>query len=136
MDKKEAQTQCRNFAVKIVQLYRHLSNNKKEAVLSEQLLRSGTGIGANLAKADCAINKNEYLTRLYSALQDCAETKYWLDVLNASGVLTEFEYNSHTQDCDTLQNMFLLAIKSLRAAINPGAAANAAVTPAPAAKQA
>jgi four helix bundle protein len=109
----------KTFSVKIVQLYKHLAGNKKEIVLSEQLLRSGTGIGASLAKADCAINRQEFLGKIYTALQSCAETKYWLELLNDTGLITEYEFNNTFQDCEELRVMLRTAIKSLQAGKEP-----------------
>jgi four helix bundle protein len=102
------------FSVKIVQLYKHLSLNKKETVLSEQLLRTGTGIGAVLAKTDCAAGKEEFLGMLYTALKSCAETKYWLELLNDTALITEYEFNHTIKDCEELQGLLAAGIKHLR----------------------
>jgi four helix bundle protein len=102
------------FSVKIVQLYKHLSINKKETVLSEQLLRAGTGIGATLARADCAVNKQEFLGMLYAALKLCAETNYWLELLSDTALITEYEFNNTIQDCKELRELLLSGIKNLR----------------------
>lgn len=64
----------RKFAVRIVRLYQFLCNERKEFVLSKQLLRSDTGIGANLAEAECAISKKDFLSKIYIALKECSET--------------------------------------------------------------
>jgi four helix bundle protein len=102
------------FSVKIVQLYKHLSLNKKETVLSEHLLRAGTGIGATLAKTGCAANKQEFLGMLYAALKSCAETKYWLELLSDTALITEYEFNNTIQDCEELQDLLSAGIKSIR----------------------
>jgi four helix bundle protein len=120
MDKNEAREKCGVFSVKLAQLYRHLSHNKKETVLSERLLASGANIGANLVRADCVPGKNEYLLKLYAGLQDCAETAYWLEVLYESDYLTEFEYNNLSRDCEELRQIFIMAIKNLRNALSAG----------------
>lgn len=69
------------FAIRIVNLYKHLSGDKKENVLSKQILRSGTSIGANLAEAECAISKNDFVSKVYIALKESSETQYWLKLL-------------------------------------------------------
>jgi four helix bundle protein len=120
MDKNEAREKCGLFTAKLALLYKHLSHNKKETVLSERLLVSGASIGANLVRAGCVPSKNEYLLKLYAALQDCAETAYWLDVLYESEYLTDFEHTSHSRDCEELRQIFVMAIKNLRAAVNTG----------------
>ena len=67
---------CLDFAVDIVNTYKHLCEDKKEYVLSKQLLRSGTSVGANLAEAEYAISRNDFLAKLYIALKETSETLY------------------------------------------------------------
>jgi four helix bundle protein len=116
MDNNETKTKGRQFAVKIAQLYKNLSNNKKENVLSDQLLRAGAGIGANLAEAECAANKDGFVAKIQEALQKCAVTKYWLEILKEADFITEFEFNNAIQDCDELRKILFYTIKSLKAA--------------------
>ena len=104
----------RAFAVKAVLLHKQLSARKKESVMSVELLRSGAGVGAELAKAECALGKNDRLAMIYKALQGCAETKYWLELLNDTDYLTEFEFNDTLKDCDELGKLLLSLIKTLR----------------------
>jgi four helix bundle protein len=104
----------KDFSVKIVQLYKHLSINKKETVLSEQLLRTGTGIGATLARAACATGKQEFLGMLYTALKSCAETKYWLELLNDTALITEYEFKNTIDDCEELRGLLAAGIKKLQ----------------------
>lgn len=76
-----AKYKSKKFAVRIVKLYKYLCDTKKEYVLSKQLLRSGTSIGANLEEAECAISKKDFLVKIYISLKECSETKYWLELL-------------------------------------------------------
>ena len=76
------------FAIRIVRLYQYLCSEKTEFVLSKQLLRSGTSIGANLAESECAISKKDFLAKVYIALKECAETLYWLELLRENGYLS------------------------------------------------
>jgi four helix bundle protein len=115
MDNGVTKTKSRQFAIKITQLYKALSNNKKEHVMSEQLLRAGTGIGANLAQAECAATKNDFLAKIQEALQKCAETRYWLEILSESDFITEFEFKSCLEACDELRKILFYTIKSLKA---------------------
>ena len=102
----------REFAVKAVNLQKQLSARKKESVMSEELLRSGAGVGADLVKAECAMNKNDQITKVHMALQKCVEAKYWLELLNETGYLTEFEFNDTLKDCDELGKMLMVRIKA------------------------
>lgn len=77
------------FALQIIDVYKHLVNDKKEYVMSKQLLRSGTSIGANLKEADQAISKKEFIAKAQISLKEAAETEYWLELLTKSGYLEE-----------------------------------------------
>ena len=102
----------REFAAKVVFLHKQLSARKKESIMSEELLRSGAGIGATLVRAECAMGKNDQIVKMYKALQDCAETKYWLELLNENDFLTEFEFNDTMKDCDELGKLLVAWVKS------------------------
>jgi four helix bundle protein len=112
---KDLKQNSRAFAVKVVLLHKQLSARKKETVMSEELLRSGASIGAELAKAECSLNKNDQFARLYKALQNCAEAKFWLELLNDTDLLTEFEYNDTIKDCSELGKLLVARVKSFRA---------------------
>ena len=88
---KTVKYKSKKFAVRIVRLYRYLCDEKKEYVLSKQLLRSGTSIGANIAESECAISEKDFLSKIYIALKESAETIYWLDLLFETDYLSEIE---------------------------------------------
>jgi four helix bundle protein len=121
MDNNATKTKTKQLAVKIVQIYKNLANNKKEYVMSEQLLRAGTGIGANLAEAECAANRVGFVAKVQESLQKCAETRYWLEILSESDYITEFEFKNTVEDCDELRKTLFHMIKSLKATPTPGA---------------
>ena len=93
------------FAIRIVRLYRHLCDEKKEWVLSKQLLRSGTSIGANIVEAQAAMSKKDFLAKMYISFKECCETEYWLELLHETGYLSDFEFESVHQDNNTLKKM-------------------------------
>lgn len=101
---KESTIQVKSeaFAARIIRLYRHLCANGKEYDLFRQLLRSGTGIGSNVAEAECAISGKDFLSRMYIALKEASETKYWLRLLKRTGYLSEREFFSIYRDADEL----------------------------------
>ncbi|MDE7402031.1 MAG: four helix bundle protein, partial [Muribaculaceae bacterium] len=92
----------KDFAIRIVKLYEYLTSNKQEYTLSKQLLRSGTSIGANLSEAVCGISFKDFTHKVYISLKECAETKYWLELLFKTGYLNESEYSSIDTDCTEL----------------------------------
>ena len=112
MDQKIKQ-KSREFAVKVVLLHKQLSARKKETVMSEELLRSGAGVGAELSKSECAMGKNERIAKIYKALQNCVEARYWLELLNDTEYLTEFEFNDTAKNCDELGKIIIALIKAM-----------------------
>jgi four helix bundle protein len=96
-----------DFAVRVVKLYRHLTENKKEYVLSKQLLRSGTSIGANVEEAIGGQTRKDFGTKINLAYKEARETRYWLRLMKATDYLSESEANSMLNDCD--ENLKILA---------------------------
>ena len=102
------------FSVRIVRVYQYMCSEHKEYVLSKQLLRCGTSIGANINEAQYAISKKEFLSKMYIAFKECAETMYWLKLLLRTDYLTESQYNSIIQDCNELHALLSSITKSAR----------------------
>ncbi len=102
------------FALRIIKLYRHLKSEKHEFVMSKQLLRSGTSIGANVAEAEYGVSRSDFLAKMYIALKECAESLYWLDLLHESEYLNEREFRSMNQDGEELRRMLSAITKSTR----------------------
>ena len=107
------------FAIRIVRLYQYLTDKKKEFVLSKQLLRSGTSIGANRAEAQYACSKKDFLLKNTIALKECAETIFWLDLLHATDYLTPKQFTSMNADCEELLKMLIAATRTLKTEQNP-----------------
>ena len=87
-----------DFAVRIVNLYKYLTTEKKEFVLSKQLLRSGTSIGANVAEAQRAHSTADFVAKLKIALKEASETQYWLKLLWKSNYITLQQFESMHRD--------------------------------------
>jgi TIGR02436 family protein len=104
----------KRFAVRIVKLYTRLRDEKHEYVMSKQLLRCGTSIGANLSEAEFAISENDFLAKLYIALKETAETLYWLELLHETGYMTDAEFSSIGQEADEIQRMLSAATKTIK----------------------
>lgn len=103
------------FAIRIVKAYQHLSENKREFVLSKQLLRSGTAIGALSREAEQAQSKADFINKLSIALKEANETSYWLSILKDTNYLSEEQYNSLIIDSQELIRMLVSSIKTLKA---------------------
>jgi four helix bundle protein len=104
------------FAKRIVKLYKYLTDEKREFVLSKQLLRSGTSIGANIAEAECGISKKDFLAKMYIAFKECAETQYWLELL-LDDYINQTEYISIKHDCDELMKMLTAITKTTNSSL-------------------
>ena len=102
------------FAVRIVHLHKHLCSNKKEYILSKQLLRSGTSIGANIAEAQQAQSRADFTAKLNIALKETSETKYWIRLLKETDYLTNAESSSILTDCCEIEKLLVSILKSLR----------------------
>lgn len=93
------------FAIRIVNAYRYLCNGKKEFVLSKQLLRSGTSIGANIAEANGAISSADFRSKMLIAYKECLETKYWLSLLKDTGYFEAKAFDSIHRDAEELSKI-------------------------------
>ena len=100
------------FAVRIVRLYKHITESKKEYVLSKQLLRAGTSIGANVAEAQQAQSRPDFISKLSIALKETSETKYWLRLLRECEYLSEMVFNSVFRDCVEIEKLLVSIVKT------------------------
>ena len=105
------------FALKIIKLYKYLCNTHREYILSKQLLRSGTSIGANAKEGAYAQTKADLITKLFIAQKECAETEYWLELLHESGYIPKEEFDSIYNDCQELIKILIAATKTLQGKI-------------------
>ena len=103
-----------DFAVRIVNLYRYLKAEKSEYVLSKQLLRSGTSIGANIHEAVNAQSKADFIAKMYIALKEASETEYWLKLLARTDYLTRQQADSILKDCVELIKILVSIIKTTK----------------------
>ena len=88
----------RKFSLRIIKLYHYLLQEKKEFVMSKQIYRSGTSIGANIAESVYAQSDADYLHKLRLSLKEASETEYWLDLLMEAGFINDVQYESIVQD--------------------------------------
>ena len=111
---KAIQDKSFQFAVRIVNLYKFMRTGNQEYVLSKQLLRCGTSIGANIAEAQQAQSKADFISKMSIALKEANETDYWLRLLYATQFLPEKAYSSILSDCNELQKLLTAIIKSAK----------------------
>ena len=92
----------KTFALRIIKLYTYLYDEKKEYVISKQINRCGTSIGANIAESIYAQSEADYINKLKISLKEASETRYWLELLYESGIIDELQYQSLLNDLSTI----------------------------------
>lgn len=102
------------FAKRIVKLYKYLCDEQKEYVLSKQLLRSETSIGANIVEAEYGASRKDFLAKMYIALKECAETIYWIELLYSSDYINGKEYRSIKSEAEELRMLLSSITKSTK----------------------
>ena len=108
------QEKSRAFAIEIINCYKYLNEEQHEYVLSRQLLRCGTSIGANTRESKNAQSRNDFLSKLCIALKEADETDYWLDLLHATDYIDDALYESLETDCTEIIKILTSIIKTLR----------------------
>ena len=102
------------FAIRIVNAYKYLSEEKKEYILSKQLIRSGTSIGANIAEANGAISQADFSSKISIAYKECLETKYWLSLLKDTEYIDQKTFDSIYQDADEIGKILFSILKKTK----------------------
>ena len=102
------------FSVRIVNLYKYLTTEKRETVLSKQVLRSGTSIGANVCEALQGFSTADFIAKLNISLKEAFETDYWLRLLHRTGYIEDNQFDSIVADCQELIKILTSIIKSTK----------------------
>ncbi|GHU88832.1 hypothetical protein FACS1894174_04720 [Bacteroidia bacterium] len=111
-------TKSYNFALRIVKAYKYLSEEKREFVLSKQLLRSGTAVGALLKESEQAQSMRDFINKVNIALKEANETEYWLTLLKDSKYLNEKSFVSINNDCIELIKLLISILKTSKQNVN------------------
>ena len=113
LEENTVKYKSKKFAVRIINLYKYLCDEKKEFILSKQVLRSGTSIGANIAESETAMSQKDFLAKIYIALKECNETLYWLDLLYETDYITDNQFQSLKTDCEEMRRMMSATTKTM-----------------------
>lgn len=113
LEENTVKYKSKKFAVRIINLYKYLCDEKKEFILSKQVLRSGTSIGANIAESETAMSQKDFLAKIYIALKECNETLYWLDLLYETDYITDNQFQSLKSDCEEMRRMMSATTKTM-----------------------
>ena len=109
-----------DFAIRIVNLYKFLCTQKKEYVLANQVLRSGTSIGANLAESEMSQSAPDFIAKLHIALKEANETKYWLTLLQKTNYITKEQFDSINKDLRVIIGLLVNGLKKIKDKQNDG----------------
>lgn len=105
---------AKDFAVDIVNLCRNIKETKHESVLTTQLLRSGTSIGANIHESKYAHGKADFIAKMQIALKECYESEYWLELLNRTGYIPDAQYKPLQNACGAIRRMLIASINTVK----------------------
>ena len=104
----------KDFAVDIVNICREIKATKKESVLTNQLLRSGTSISANIHESKYAHGTADFISKMKIALKECYESEYWLELLNRTGYIDGEQYKSIMNNCGQIRRMLISSINTVK----------------------
>ena len=111
---KAIQDKSFDFAVRIVNLCKYLQTEKREYILSKQLMCSGTSIGANVAEAQQAQSKPDFISKMNIALKESYETDYWIRLIYATQYVTQNMFESMIEECRELEKLLIAITKSAK----------------------
>ena len=100
------------FAIRIVKLYQYLTSERHEYVMSRQILKSGTSIGANVREAKYGQSRSDFIAKMSIALKEVSETEYWLELLTKTGYITGEQYNSIGKDISEIAKLLTAIVKT------------------------
>lgn len=108
------QKKSKAFAVRIIKMYQYLCDERHEFVLSKQVLRSGTSIGANVREAKRAQSRPDFYAKLFIALKEAEETEYWLELLAETEFFSQNMYESIYADCEEIIKLLVSSTKTIK----------------------
>ena len=118
LERKEAENNIyeisRAFAIRIVNLYKYLKEEKSEYIMSKQLFRSGTSIGANVFEGKNAQSRADFANKMNVALKEASESGYWIDLLHETHYLTDSEFDSINDECSRLIGVLTKIVKATK----------------------
>ena len=102
------------FASRIVKLYQHLTKTKKETIISKQIIRSATSIGANANEAIYGVSKADFISKMKIALKECYETEYWLELMQKANLLPDDTVKGYLHDCGSIRRMLIASLNTAK----------------------
>ena len=104
----------KKFAVEIINMCKDIKETKRESVLTNQLMRSGTSIGANIHESKYAHGTADFISKMQIALKECYESEYWLELLNRTGYIDDEQFKKTINDCGQIRRMLISSINTVK----------------------
>ena len=105
---------AKDFAVEIINMCKSIKETKRESVLTNQLMCSGTSIGANIHESKYAHGTADFIAKMQIALKECYESEYWLELLNRTGYLSDEQYKIILNECGQISRMLISSINTVK----------------------
>ncbi len=105
---------AKDFAVEIINMCKNLKEAKRESVLTNQLMHSGTSIGANIHESKYAHGTADFISKMQISLKECYESEYWLELLNRTGYIDDEKYKKILNDCGQIRRMLISSINTVK----------------------
>lgn len=105
------------FSAKVIKLQKYLTKQKKESIISKQIIRSATSIGANINEANYGSSKADFIAKMHIALKECAETEYWIRLLKEAEYITDEVFNNLIKDCLSIKKMLVSTLNTAKSKI-------------------
>ena len=102
------------FASRIIKLHQYLIKTKKETIISKQIVRSGTSIGANINEANYGQSKADFVSKLQIALKECYETEYWLELFSKTNIIDIKQYSELKNDCGKIRRILISSVNTTK----------------------
>ena len=108
----------KDFAVGIINLCKQIKADSRESVMTNQLLRIGTSIGANIHESKYAHSKADFISKMQIALKECYESEYWLELLNRTAYMSDIQYEELRSQCGSIRRMLISSINTVKSNMN------------------
>ena len=105
---------AKDFAVEIINMCKNIKETKRDSVLTNQLMRSGTSIGANIHESKYAHGTADFISKMQIALKECYESEYWLELLNRTGYIDDEQHKSIINNCGQIRRMLISSINTVK----------------------
>ncbi len=114
MSKSVMLDKSKDFAVEVIELCKSIKETKKESVMTNQLIRSGTSVGANIHESKYAQSTSDFINKMQVALKECYESEYWLELLNRTGYIDDKRYKAIINETGQIRRMLISSINTIK----------------------